>query len=433
MEKHLTETKKNFLWNAIGSLIYALASIVLAFAVIRLAGPDEGGIFGFGFSTLGQQMFIIAYFGIRPFHITDMKRQFSFGDYLGTRCITSLLAVFASFLFVVVQILSGDYTIHKAMILVLLSLYKIIDGYADVYESELQRQGLLYRTGQSLAFRTSISVISLLAMLLCTGSLLLAVVTADVMQILGTYIFAVRVLYRCDEGAVDRSFHLENVKLLISSTSLLFLSVFVDFYIFSASKYAIDAQLSDAISGYFNVLFMPTSFIYLIANFMIRPMLTKLADEYAAMDMSAFKSTMNYMVKGVMALSVVIVIGALISGHLGLTIFELILGGTARGKLTSEFWTFIMLIIGGALYALANVMYYILVTIRRQKHIFAGYVMTAVVAALSAGHMVRTRGMFGGAVNYVMLMLILVVLFTVFALTAIRELEAHSGDLIHHN
>ena len=46
--------KKDFLWNAVGSLLYALASIVLAFAVIRIAGDDEGGIFGFGFSTLGQ-------------------------------------------------------------------------------------------------------------------------------------------------------------------------------------------------------------------------------------------------------------------------------------------------------------------------------------------------------------------------------------------
>jgi len=426
MEKHVTDTKRDFLWNAVGSLIYALASIVLAFAVIRLAGADEGGIFGFGFSTLGQQMFIIAYFGIRPFHITDMKKQFSFGDYLGTRDVTSTLAVLASFLFVGVQLLSGGYNLHKAVILVLLALYKIIDGYADVYESELQRQGFLYRTGQSLAFRTTLSVVTLLGTLLCTKSLLLAVVAADIMQILGTYFFAVRVLRGCG-GSVDRTFHGDKVRELIGSTSLLFLSVFVDFYIFSASKYAIDAQLSDEVSGYFNVLFMPTSFIYLIANFMIRPMLTKLADQYAAMDIRAFRATMSYMVKAVLVLSAVIILGALIFGHLGLTIFEFILGDAAKGRLTSEFVTFVTLIIGGALYALANVMYYILVTVRRQKHIFAGYVMTAVVAALSAGHMVSTRGMFGGAISYVMLMFILVVLFTVFSVMAVRELELDRG------
>ncbi|OON87966.1 hypothetical protein BXO88_01975 [Oribacterium sp. C9] len=417
----MTDTKRDFLWNAIGSFIYAMASIVLAFAVIRIVGADDGGIFGFGFSTLGQQMFIIAYFGIRPFHITDMKKQFSFGDYLCVRQFTSLLAVFASFLFVGGQMLMGSYDLHKSIILLLLAGYKIVDGYADVYESELQRQGLLYRTGQSLAFRTSISVITLLLVLMLTKNLLLAAAASDVMQMVGTYFFAGRVL--SGVPGVDRSFGKENVKTMMSSTGLLFLSVFVDFYIFSASKYAIDAKLTDAVSGYFNVLFMPTSFIYLIANFLIRPMLTRLADQFAVKDSEAFKKTSVYMLKAVLVLSVVIILGALIFGRPGLWIFELILGAGAKGKLVSEYLTFIMLIAGGALYAFANVMYYILVTVRKQFHIFAGYVMTAVVAVFSAERMVEMRGMLGGAINYFMLMGILVILFSVFALQAVREME----------
>ena len=270
----MTDSKRDFLWNAIGSFTYAMASIVLQFAVIRIAGEQEGGIFGFGFSTLGQQMFIIAYFGIRPFHITDMKKQFSFGDYLVTRRITTILAVLASFLFVAVQMFLGSYGVHKAIILLLLSSYKIIDGYADVYESELQRQGFLYRTGQSLFFRTGLSVVSLLLTLGLTKSLLIAVAAADLMQIIGTLVFAVRVLSKCPDerkwgekikslahacggiretnsekedtenhkdqksglAGVDRLVNKENIRLLISRTVLLFVSVFVDFYIFSASK-----------------------------------------------------------------------------------------------------------------------------------------------------------------------------------------------------
>ncbi|ETP72736.1 hypothetical protein UYO_1338 [Lachnospiraceae bacterium JC7] len=417
----MTDTKRDFLWNAIGSLTYAMASIVLAFAVIRIAGADDGGIFGFGFSTLGQQMFIIAYFGIRSFHITDMKKQFSFGDYLCTRRLTSLLAVFASFLFVGGQMVMGNYDLHKAFILLLLAFYKVIDGYADVYESELQRQGLLYRTGQSLAFRTGLSVVTLLSILTLTKDLFAAVAAADVMQLFGTYAFSVRVLRQAPE--VDRSMVKDNIKSMLGSTVLLFLSVFVDFYIFSASKYAIDAKLNDAASGYFNVLFMPTSFIYLIANFLIRPMLTKLADQFAMKDSEAFKKTSVYMLKAVVLLSIVIIVGALVFGRLGLWIFELILGAGAEGKLVSEYMTFILLIGGGALYAFANVMYYILVTVRKQFLIFAGYVMTAVIAVFSAEPMVRMKGMFGGAANYFMLMGILVILFSVFVLKAVREME----------
>ena len=87
------------MWNIAGSFVYAFASMVLSFLVIRLAGDEQGGIFSFGFSTLGQQLFIAAYFGIRPFQITDGRGEYSFGDYLFFRRITCALALGAGFFF----------------------------------------------------------------------------------------------------------------------------------------------------------------------------------------------------------------------------------------------------------------------------------------------------------------------------------------------
>lgn len=63
--------KKNIIWNMAGSFCYAFASMVLSFLVIRIAGEDAGGVFAVGFSAFGQQMFTLAYFGLRPFQITD--------------------------------------------------------------------------------------------------------------------------------------------------------------------------------------------------------------------------------------------------------------------------------------------------------------------------------------------------------------------------
>ena len=85
--------RQNVLWNIAGSFVYAFASMVLSFLVIRVVGDDQGGIFSFGFSTLGQQMFIVAYFGIRPFQITDNKGEYSFGEYLECRNATCILAL----------------------------------------------------------------------------------------------------------------------------------------------------------------------------------------------------------------------------------------------------------------------------------------------------------------------------------------------------
>jgi hypothetical protein len=64
----------------------------------------------------------------------------------------------------------------------------------------------------------------------------------------------------------------------------------------------------------------------------------------------------------------------------GLMIFELLLGPRYRGRLIFQYVPFLLLILGGGFYALANVQYYILVTMRQQKRIFLGYLAAAVVA-----------------------------------------------------
>ena len=93
MKTGMSLEKENMIWNMTGSFFYAFASMVLSFLVLRIAGEEQGGIFSFGFSTVGQQMFLLAYFGIRPFHITDGTNQYRFGDYLHHRYVTCTLAL----------------------------------------------------------------------------------------------------------------------------------------------------------------------------------------------------------------------------------------------------------------------------------------------------------------------------------------------------
>ena len=70
--------------------------MVLSIAVIQLVGEDWG-IFTFGYSTFGQHMFMVAYFGIRPFHITDTRQRYTFGEYLRLRFITCGAALPSAF------------------------------------------------------------------------------------------------------------------------------------------------------------------------------------------------------------------------------------------------------------------------------------------------------------------------------------------------
>lgn len=408
--------KNDVLWNALGSMTYALASMVLAFFVLRILGEKEGGIFGFGYSTLGQQFFILAYFGIRPFHITDMRGEFSFRDYHYFRILSSFFAVLLSIFFLLYQYTNGSYTVEKVSILFFLCLYKILDGYIDVYESELQRRGKLYKTGQSLFFRTILSVLVLLCSLLLNKTLLLGVILMNLSQVLSLYLFAILPLEKTKEleavnlSGENKAF-MQKMKALFSGSVFLFLSVFLDFYVFSSSKYAVDAVLGSSSSGIYNLLFMPSNFIYLLANFIIRPALPTLAALWQSGDKLRFKKEESSLMKKVLLLSLLLFGLAFLLSPLALWILEKLLGPAFSGKITGERWTFCLLILGGCFYALANLEYYILVTKRQQKRIFTGYALGAVLSFFTADLMVQEAGFFFASIQFVLMMLFLFLFF----------------------
>ena len=393
--------RQNVVWNIAGSFVYALASMVLSFLVIRVVGDGQGGIFSFGFSTLGQQMFIVAYFGIRPFQITDGTGEYSFGDYLEHRNITCIMALAAGAVFLTFMHGVGRYPADKCMILILLVIYKVIDGYADVYESEFQRQGSLYLTGKSNFFRTLFSVSVFLVTLAAFEHLLFSCLAAVAAQAAGIALFNLEVIHALP--SVDWNKGERKTGRLFKSTLFLFISAFLDFYVFSAAKYAIDARMNDAASGYFNLIFMPTSVIYMVANFVIRPYLTTLTNLWTEEKIAEFKKTLVRIAAVILGLTVLAVAGTLVLGKWALSIMELLMGGE-KGTLTVYFGAFAGIVLGGGFYALANLMYYALVIMRKQRTVFFVYAAAAVAAFFLSGGLVGAFGINGAALCYLLLM-----------------------------
>ncbi len=401
MSTRLSLEKENMIWNMTGSFFYAFASMVLSFLVLRIAGEEQGGIFSFGFSTVGQQMFLLAYFGIRPFHITDGANQYRFGDYLHHRYVTCLLALIlgTGYLFFI------GYSRQKAQIIFLLIAYKVIDGFADVYESEFQRRGRLYLTGRSNTFRTILSVGVFLVTLVSGAGLFTACVAAVLGQIAGVVLFDIVVLKELDQ--VDYGWSTKQGVSLTASAILLFVSVFLDFYIFSAAKYAIDAHLGDAASGYFNVIFMPTSVINLAAGFVIRPFLTYLTDCWNEQRFADFKKKLLTIMAIIGGLTVLAVGGTVVLGRPVLALLEWLLGASYSGRLTALWPAFIMIVLGGGFYAVLNLYYYALVILRKQKLIFGIYVVLTVLAVILAPKFTVAFGIFGAALAYLILMIVM--------------------------
>ena len=405
--------QRNMIWNMIGSFLYAFASMMLTIAVIQVVGEDQGGDFTFAFTTFGQHMFMVAYFGIRPFHITDTRQRYTFGEYLRLRFITCGAALAFGLLYVAAH--GGTYTREKALVVFLMVGYKVIDGFADAYEAEFQRDGRLYLTGKSNAFRTILSVGVFLASLAYTKDLAAASLWAVGAQAAGFLVFDVLVIrelpnveWRSAKGKKQE---------LFAETILLFCSAVLDFYIFSASKYAIEGCMADRDMAVFGAIFMPTSIINLVAGFVIRPYLTKMSFTWEMGRTRRFLKIQKRIALIIAALTVLAVGGAWL---LGIPVLSLLYPNLRTG-LSQCRPALVLIIFGGALNAYMNLFYYSLVIMKKQKYIFGVYGLVSLMAVLVSTPFVRWGGIFGGALAYVVLTGALMVLFGLIDLAGILE------------
>ncbi len=409
--------RRDFIWNMIGSFLYALASMVLSIAVVAIAGADAGGVFTFAYSTFGQHMFMVAYFGIRPFQITDTAGKYSFGDYFGLRLGTCAFAV----AFGAVYIAFNQYSFDKGAVIFLMVVYKVIDALADTFEAEFQRQGMLHLTGKSNTFRTIISVTVFLVSLEMTKDLVPAAGAAVIAQIVGFLIFDAMIIKEIPK--IDWKSGKGRKFALLKDNTFLFFSVILDFYIFSAAKYAIEAQMTDSALAVFGAIFMPTSVINLVAGFVIRPFLTKLSVDWEIGRLKNFTKTISELAAVIAALTVLAVFGAWL---IGIPVLSL-LYPNLRAALAECRPALVIIILGGALNAFMNLFYYSLIIMQKQKFIFGGYIFTGVLAVLISGRFVRAGGIFGGSVSYMILMATLAVIFLILAVIFIEKRKTEVG------
>ena len=407
-----SKERSAYFWNMLGSLVYAITSMLLGVAVTKLAGAYAGGIFFFGFSTLGQQLYIVSYFGMRPIQVTDISNEYTFGDYLRLRAITSFLAALAGFVYIFLT--TKDLYVFE--VYMILSLYKILDGFCDIFESEMQRQDRLDMTGKATLFRTLLCVGVFLAALVTTKDLKLSSLALLPSILLAAIIFDILPLLRLKP---DKTIKKASYISLINKSKWLFLGAFIDLYIFAAAKYAVNYRLGEELNGYFSIIFIPTSIINLMAGFIIRPILTKLSLLYKTGNQKKFISTISKIAAFIFAATV---LGMGMAYLLGIPVLKLVLGEVATA-IEPYKAALVLVIFGGGLYALVNLGYYCLVIFEMTGIIFLIYAVGAVFAYFISDFMVRSFAMNGAALAYMITMLLLTVFFLTAVIFGLRKVK----------
>lgn len=411
-KKAAAAVKRNsFLWNAAYTGVSALQPAILLIAVSRTRELGDAGILTFGFAVANLVM-IIARYGIRNFQVTDVNEQFRFSDYFYCRVCTTGGALVASMLYLLILLISGHYTTYKAVLLLEIILYKLIDAFEGVYVGRLQQKGRLDIGARFGAIRLILTTIVMFGLIFLTKSLWISLLAGLLLSILMDAILIPRTgtTGNYQLGARDAA----ALKKLLLTGIPLCLGTALHNIAGNAPKYLVEITLNDEVQAISSYVMLPVFVITILNLFIMQPLVKEIGDVWNQKNRERLKQLLLRQSGIICLLSVVVAV-------LGIYVGLPLLSWMYNISLTAYTTTFVLYLVGGIFYTLSEYFMVFLVAARKQNLMMAGCVIAILVNAILAAFMLPASGMQGTAIIYIIANLSMLLVFVITLIKTIRE------------
>lgn len=400
-------SRNSNIWNAIFSMLNAVQSVVLLFFVSNFCGEDEAGIFSYAFSV-AYLMIMIANYGVRIFQATDINDGEGFGSYLVHRIITCLAAIAIIFVYATAR----GYTGLKYNLVVLCTVLKVIESIEDVFHGEYQREGRLDAACFIGVIRYIISMVIFVITYILFKDLSLAFVALCLISFI---LFLATNIYMCSVLKIRRTDKKEGgVIRLFRVCFPLFITTFFNIYICNAAKYSLEKYSSDAVQGYYGMLFMPVFVINLLCIFIYRPKLVELAEYWRDGETDKLETFILRQIMLIIIITLIVIAGGYILGIHVLSVFF----GT---DLSPYKIPFVILLAGGGMTAAVEFMNNIFTVVRKQNIMVWIYCFIFLAAFLFTGVFVKGGEIFGASLAYTIMVTVQAVVMSIYIISYVRK------------
>ena len=200
----------------------------------------------------------------------------------------------------------------------------------------------------------------------------------------------------------------------------MFAGSFLLTYVVGAPRYALGGLSNQELLTFFTALAMPAMVINLLSNFVFKPLLTQMAEYW---NNQQDKQFVGLILKGFAVVALATVVSMALAWPLGAPVLGLLYG------LDFEPYKLelLMLLFGGLLNALTVILYYAVVTMRKQVAVFVSYAAGAGFAALTGGWFVGNFGIMGACVLYDISLAILALVFGIFCFLGFKDQKKKSA------
>lgn len=162
--------RRTMFWLTVGTLIYLGAHWVLTVVVVRISGQSVNGDYTIALSS-SSIAYAVVLFGMRPFQISDTRKEYADSIYLASRLVSSVLAASA---FAVSLPFTADVG-RLWPVLTLFLGFRLTEGWMDVLHGILQNADRMQKAGIALILRALAELAAFSGTLAATHDLTAAV------------------------------------------------------------------------------------------------------------------------------------------------------------------------------------------------------------------------------------------------------------------
>lgn len=382
--------KRDYFWNTVGVLLQNATSPILLLIVTRINGIYESGIFSFAFAV-SIILWALGMWGGRTYQVSDTRGEFSHRSYAMVRILLSVVMIIIAVGFSLIN----AYSSHMMLLIIVLTLFKVVESYADVLYGVLQSHNKLYLTGISLTVKSLVGVVLFIVVDFLTHNVLYASLVVVAVNLTALVFYDLRYTQKYEKNILTNITERTNINealAIIKKCSGVFVVFFLALFSLNIPRYFIEKYSPDEI-GYFGVIAMPITLIVLLMTFILQPNILSLSRAYLTKQYKIFSTIVHKILLMSTAIGLIVLA---ISGLYGPEILTIIFG------VNFEQYRLPLLIIvaGGLASALTTVYLNIYVIMRKIKLPFVVLLITNILLAAASFVVIKNEGLIAGTVLY---------------------------------
>ena len=378
--------KKDYIWNSIGSFLQSAISPILLIVITRLNGVGDSGLFSFAMS-LSVVFWAISLWGGRTYQVSDVKKEFSSGDYIVVRFISSLIVAVFSISFCV---LSGYDLIKTELIMVLVS-FKILESIADSMYGVLQIHNRLYIVGISLTMKSVFGFMIFAIVDILTKNIVYGALSIFLVNIVVVIFYDIPWMKHVESVGLTKKNIMQAGKIM-KKTAEVFVVVFLTMFSLNIPRYFLDKYHYDQI-GYFGIMAMPITLLTLFISFVLQPNVVNLSELLKKKKIKEFTKIVSKIDFITFTLGILFIVSSYLIGVWALnTVFGIDINNF-RIDLT-------IMVIGAVANAFVSIYVNLLIILRRFKGQFYTLLVTNILAVILSIYLIDRLAMLGSVLVF---------------------------------